>query len=151
MKAILENIHREDRLQAAKQVGVGENVTVTYRASQGGKRKRKWRRTSSEANDPQGPPDSSKAVQRKTGAPEKEESNAEPSKKKKCGPQRLVGRRVNVELEDENEGYPGWFIGSILRYLCGSYKITFHGNDDSHNIWLAKEDVPNATLNCCKR
>ncbi len=67
------------------------------------------------------------------------------------GPQRLVGRRVNVELEDENEGYPGWFIGSILRYLCGSYKITFHGNDDSHNIWLAKEDVPSATLNCCKR
>ncbi len=54
LKAILENIYRKDRLQAAKQAGVGEYVTVTYQASQGGKRKRKWRRISLEANDPQG-------------------------------------------------------------------------------------------------
>lgn len=54
----------------------------------------------------------------------------------------MLNRRVNVEIEEDDEGTTKWYIRVIKEVKEGTCTITFDGFDSSHNIQVAVEEKP---------
>ena len=58
----------------------------------------------------------------------------------------LLNRRVNVEIEEDDEGTTKWYIGVIKEVEEGTCTISFDGFDSSHNIQVLAEEIPSEDI-----
>jgi len=58
----------------------------------------------------------------------------------------LLNRRVNVEIEEDDEGITKWYIGVVKEVKEGTCMISFDGFDSSHNIQVAVDEIPSEDM-----
>ena len=58
----------------------------------------------------------------------------------------LLKRRVNVEIEEDDEGTTKWYIRVVKEVKEGTCTISFDGFDSSHNIQVAVDEIPSEDI-----
>ena len=58
----------------------------------------------------------------------------------------LLKKRVNVEIEEDEDGTTKWYIGVVKAITDGVCTISFDGFDSSHNIQVPEDEIPSEDI-----